>query len=118
MNNAQELVELIRREHGDYFCIAVAGYAEVHIESWNNPLLPPSDQCKALDLKRLKAKVDAGADFIITQLFFDIDIMKNFVQTAREIGIKVPILPGYLPIQNYRSFQKFTVSDLFEIYKR
>ena len=57
-----------REEHGDYFCIAVAGYPEVHTECWNSPDLPPSEQSFALDLQRLKEKVDAGADFIITQV--------------------------------------------------
>ena len=107
-SNAIQLVELIRKEHGDYFCIAVAAYAEVHTESWNNPLLPPSQQCKDLDIDRLRAKIDAGANFIITQFFFDIHIFADFVIRVREAGINVPVLPGYLPIQNYASFQKFT----------
>lgn len=57
-----------RELHGDYFCVAVAGYPEVHTECWNSPDLPPSEQSLALDLQRLKEKVDAGADFIITQV--------------------------------------------------
>jgi methylenetetrahydrofolate reductase (NADPH) len=107
-SNAIQLVELIRKEHGDYFCVAVAAYAEVHTESWNNPLLPPSQQCKDLDMQRLKAKINAGADFIITQFFFDTDLFADFIKRVRAAGITVPILPGYLPIQNFQSFQKFT----------
>lgn len=58
----------VRELHGDWFCIAVAGYPEVHTECWNCPDLPPSEQSLALDLQRLKEKVDAGADLIITQV--------------------------------------------------
>lgn len=88
----------------------MAAYPEVHTECWNNPDLPPSEQSFALDLQRLKDKIDAGADFIITQFFFDIDKFLFFADKCREIGIsaEVPILPGYLPIQNYNSFKKFT----------
>lgn len=108
LNNAVDLIKLIREEHGDYFCVACAGYAEVHTESWNHPDLPPSNESRLLDLERLKMKQDAGADFIITQFFFDVDIMLQWVKDCREMGITIPILPGYLPIQNYNSFCKFT----------
>jgi len=64
-----------REEHGDYFCIAVAGYPEVHTECWNSPDLPPSQQSLALDLQRLKEKVDAGADLIITQVNDDYSLL-------------------------------------------
>ena len=72
-SNAVELVQMIREEHGDYFCVAVAGYPEVHTECWNSPDLPPSEQMRTLDLDRLKLKQDAGADFIITQFFYDVE---------------------------------------------
>lgn len=102
-SNAVELVRLIREEHGegrrrphtrprharppaggsgDYFCIAVAAYPEVHTETWNHPDLPPSNQSRALDLQRLKEKVDAGADFIITQFFYDTDTTINFIKAG------------------------------------
>jgi methylenetetrahydrofolate reductase (NADPH) len=108
LNNAVDLIKLIREEHGDYFCIACAGYAEVHTESWNHPDLPPSKEAKLLDLERLKMKQDAGADFIITQFFFDVENMIQWIKECRTNGILIPILPGYLPIQNYHSFCKFT----------
>lgn len=108
LNNAVDLIRLIREEHGDYFCIACAGYAEVHTESWNHPDLPPSQEARLLDLERLKMKQDAGADFIITQFFFDTDNMLQWIRDCRDLGITIPILPGYLPIQNYNSFCKFT----------
>ncbi|RHY01990.1 hypothetical protein DYB25_002295 [Aphanomyces astaci] len=80
--NAVELIRFIREEHGDWFCIAAAGYAEVHTEAWNNPNLPPSDQVRRVDMLRLKEKQDAGADFIITQFFFDVDNVPPQVEDA------------------------------------
>ncbi|RLN86281.1 hypothetical protein BBJ28_00021425 [Nothophytophthora sp. Chile5] len=108
LSNAVDLIRLIRQEHGDYFCVACAGYAEVHTEAWNHPELPPSNEARALDLQRLRAKQDAGADFIITQFFFDVDNMIQWIADCKAAGISIPILPGYLPIQNYSSFCKFT----------
>ncbi|KAM3577743.1 hypothetical protein VYU27_000287 [Nannochloropsis oceanica] len=109
-SNAVELVQLIRDLHGDWFCVAVAGYPEVHTECWNSPDLPPSEQSQALDLCHLKEKVLAGADFVVSQFFYDVEKFQKFSDKCREIGIpaNVPILPGYLPIQNYKSFRKFT----------
>lgn len=101
-------MRLIREEHGDYFCVAVAGYPEVHTDAWNSTHLPPSDQAKALDLRRLKEKVDAGAQFIITQLFYDPELFLDFRQRCRDLGIEVPIVPGYMIPQTFAGFKQFT----------
>lgn len=74
------------------FCIGVAGYPEKHFEAPNFHK----------DLTNLKNKVENGAHYIITQMFFDFEVYKNFVEKAREIGIKVPILPGIKPITNLK----------------
>jgi methylenetetrahydrofolate reductase (NADPH) len=95
---ACDLVTYIRKSYGDYFCIAVAGYPEGHID---NP-------DKESDILFLKQKVDAGADYIITQLFYDVDNYLNWVQKCRDIGITVPIIPGIMPIQTYNGFKRMT----------
>merc|ERR1719498_1548994 len=95
---ATDLVKYIRQEFGDYFCIGVAGYPEVHLES----------SSREEDLKYMKMKVDAGADLIVTQLFYDNQEFLGFVKSCREMGITVPILPGIMPIQSYAGFKKMT----------
>lgn len=72
------------------------GHPEGHID---NP-------DKEDDLKHLKEKVDAGADIIVTQLFFDVEMFLDFVKRCRAIGINCPILPGILPIQNYNGLKR------------
>ena len=91
---ASELVEFIRL-NGD-FSIGVAGYPEGHIES------PSLDA----DLINLKLKVDAGADFIITQMFFNNEDFYRFRDMAIKKGIAVPIIPGIFPILNYKQIQR------------
>lgn len=93
---ANELVEFIRM--CDDFSIGVAGYPEGHIEA-------PSLQVDMINLKR---KVDAGADFIITQLFFDNDVFYNFRDHAMELKINVPIIPGIFPILNYNQVKRIS----------
>ena len=93
---ANELVEFIRKNYN--FCIGVAGYPEGHVECPD----------KTADLENLKRKVDAGADFIVTQLFFDNRFYFDFVDRARNLGIQVPIIPGIMPILNFKQTQRFT----------
>lgn len=89
------MIRFIKKEHGDYFGISCAGYPEGHPEG-----------SYELDLKYLKKKVDTGADFVITQLFYDCDIFLKFVKDCREIGIKCPIIPGIMPIQRYSTWKR------------
>ncbi|MCX5841718.1 MAG: methylenetetrahydrofolate reductase [NAD(P)H] [Deltaproteobacteria bacterium] len=91
---ANELVSFIRRRN--HFSIGVAGYPEGHIEA-------PSLDADMLNLKR---KVDAGADFITTQLFFNNEAFYRFRDRAWTMGIKIPILPGVFPILNYKQVQR------------
>jgi len=93
---ANELVAFIRKHYD--FCIGVAGYLEGHVECPD----------KKIDLYNLKRKVDAGADFIVTQLFFDNRFYFDFMERAHNIGIKIPIIPGIMPILNVKQTQRFT----------
>ncbi|MDL2141433.1 MULTISPECIES: methylenetetrahydrofolate reductase [NAD(P)H] [Flavobacterium] len=95
LNSGKYLHELMDADNKADFCIGVAGYPEKHLES-------PSLQS---DLKRLKEKVDAGADYVVTQMFFDNAKYFAFVEKAREIGITIPIIPGIKPIAVQRHLQ-------------
>lgn len=130
---ALDLVNYIRAEYGDTFCIAVAGYPEGH----PNVILPVPEGrslsaseearvveivdeagekskhcCSDADFEReityLKAKVDAGADLIITQLFYDAQVFLTFVQQCRSVGITVPIIPGVMPVSTFGGLKRMT----------
>ena len=85
-------VELVRelKESGANFCIGGACYPEIHPESAN----------QKEDIKYLKEKVEAGCEFLTTQMFFDNNLLYNFLYKIREAGITVPIIPGIMPITN------------------
>ncbi len=95
LNSGQYLHEVIETDNCSDFCIGVAGYPEKHMEA-------PSLQT---DLKWLKKKVDLGAHYIVTQMFFDNQKFFDFVKAARAIGITVPIIPGIKPIAVKRHLQ-------------
>ncbi|HXX30740.1 MAG TPA: methylenetetrahydrofolate reductase [NAD(P)H] [Myxococcaceae bacterium] len=95
--HANELVAFIRE--ADYsFCLGGACYPEGHVEA------PSREE----DLRHLKHKVDAGLDFVITQLFFDNAFYFDFVERARRVGVNVPIVPGIMPITNFEQVARFT----------
>jgi len=94
---ANELVSLIKSDYPQ-LGIAVAGYPEVHQEA-------PSAQ---VDLDNLKRKVDSGADIVVTQLFYDNQDFYRFVDQCEKAGIRVPIVPGILPILNLKGILRFT----------
>ncbi|XP_029332448.1 methylenetetrahydrofolate reductase isoform X1 [Mus caroli] len=102
---ATDLVKHIRTEFGDYFDICVAGYPRGH----------PDAESFEDDLKHLKEKVSAGADFIITQLFFEASTFFSFVKACTEIGISCPVLPGIFPIQGYTSLRQLVKLSKLEV---
>ena len=93
-----DLVRYIRKEFGDHFFLGVGGYPDGHQEQ--------SDL--DADISFLKEKVEAGADIVVTQLFYDVDKFLFFRDKCIKAGIKVPIIPGIMPIHNYARFLKFT----------
>jgi len=105
LNYGSDLVKLIRDEFGSYFTICVAGYPNGH----------PDCTSYDDDIQHLKEKVDAGADFIITQLFFKTADHFKFVQDCRNAGITVPILPGVMPIQGYASLRQLVKLSKLEV---
>lgn len=112
MFHIADLVKYIREQYDDYFCIGVAAYPEGHIDSPD----------REVDLQYLKDKQDAGADYVVTQLFYDVDIYLQWLDRCKEIGkslkytvdfflmkgVTIPILPGIMPIQNYGGFRRMT----------
>ncbi len=152
LDKAIDLVRLIRQEHGDYFCIAVAGFPEGHPANAPPLLLSPQKEkmkhnttktavgdelnssdgdgdstssggdkstrraagtlmqgaCSSEDIQHLKEKIDAGADFVLTQFFYDPLVFLRYLEQCRSSGVKCPIIPGIMPIQGYNSFDKMT----------
>ncbi|GMI13625.1 hypothetical protein TrLO_g8557 [Triparma laevis f. longispina] len=131
---ALDLVKFIRAEYGDEFGISIAGYPEGHpnaitvlkdgeednlsekeklrVSSSEKDGVVTKCVCRDEDYKKemeyLKLKYDAGADFIITQMFFDTDVFKNFCDDCKEYGIDCPIVPGIMCINNFGGFFRMT----------
>lgn len=93
--NAIDLVRELKESDAD-FCIGGACYPEIHPESSN----------QKEDIKYLKEKVDAGCDFLTTQMFFDNNLLYNFLYKIREAGITVPVIPGIMPITNANQVER------------
>lgn len=111
---SSELAADIRRQFSDHFSIGVAGFPEGHL------LCPDREK----DCDYLKMKIDAGADFVITQLFFDNNDYYAYVDRLRKRNVQVPVVPGILPVTDYGALQRFAslcgatitreIKDIFE----
>jgi len=95
---ASELVEFIRKETGDWFWIDVAAYPEMH----------PQARSPQEDLQNFNRKIKAGANSAITQYFYNADAYFRFVESARDLGIETPVVPGVMPITNYTQLMRFS----------
>jgi methylenetetrahydrofolate reductase (NADPH) len=95
---ANELVAFIRAETGDWFHVEVAGYPEYHPQARN-----PHD-----DLANFKRKVEAGANSAITQYFYNCDAYEHFVDQCEALGLRIPIVPGIMPIANFSKIARFS----------
>lgn len=102
---AMDMVKFIREKFKDMFSIGVAGYPAGH----------PESKSFETDLVYLKQKVDAGADFIVTQLFFDVSTFVTFVTSCRSLGVTCPIIPGVLPIRSADSLRHITTLSKLEV---
>ncbi len=91
-----ELIELLRSDFG--FAVGAAAFPEVH----------PEAESSEADIRFLRAKQEAGAQFLITQLFYDNELYFDFVARAREAGITVPIIPGIMPVTSFRNIKRIT----------
>jgi len=94
---ANELVSFIRKEHGDGFKIEVAAYPEMHPQA-----AKPSE-----DFEYFRRKVEAGADAALTQLFYNADVYFDFMERCEKAGIKIPIVPGIMPITSFANTMRF-----------
>merc|ERR1719174_720830 len=99
-SHAIDLVRFIRKEFGDYFCIGIAAYPEGHLDA----------ESFDKDLQFYKDKVDAGADFAVTQLFYDTNLYFEFLKKSHAIGVpkSFDVFPGLMPIQSYAGFRRMT----------
>jgi len=95
---ANELVEFIRTETGDHFHIEVAAYPEFHPQARN----------AESDLANFKRKVEAGANSALTQYFYNIDAYLRFVDDCETLNVTIPIVPGIMPITNYKQLARFS----------
>ena len=122
------MVKYIRKNYGDYFGISVAGYPEGHpnvlhevkdkstlsaseltrVVENSDGIFVCNDEDYEKELAYLKEKVDAGADFIITQMFFDVEVFFKFCDDCKARGINCPIMPGIMLIQAYGGFKRMT----------
>ncbi|ORY79008.1 methylenetetrahydrofolate reductase-domain-containing protein [Protomyces lactucae-debilis] len=104
---AVDLVRYIRKQYGDWFCIGVAAYPEGHADNTHPEHMDP-----ASELPFLAAKVQAGADFILTQLFYDVDAFLKFQKLLSEYEggmlARVPLIPAIMPIQSYQTLMRMT----------
>lgn len=133
-NCALDLVKYIRKETGDYFCQAVAGYPEGHPDAMDviegglaslsesekrrcrvavgadgkEVVTVCRDAAFAKEMKYMKEKVDAGSQLIITQMFLDPQVFIDFVKACREWGINVPVIPGIMCLNGYGGFKRMT----------
>lgn len=99
---ASDLVKYIKYKYGNEFCIGVAGYPEGHFDSSGE-----YDQDPIRDLVYLKQKIDAGADFVITQLFYDVDKFLEFEMMFRQqVSKNIPLFPGLMPINSFHLFNR------------
>jgi len=125
---ALDLVKHMRATHGDYFCISVAGYPEGHpnvihkVEDESklteseltrvvrnaDGVFVCSDEDYEKEMAYLKEKYDAGADLIITQMFFETAVFVKFAKDCKERGILCPVMPGIMLIQAYGGFSRMT----------
>jgi len=103
MNKGKYLDDLVENGTRTDFCIGVAGYPEKHFEAPNN----------RIDLQYTKAKIDAGADYIVTQMFFDNQQFFQYVEDCRAVGIDVPIVPGLKPLT--KAYQLNSIPRIFHV---
>lgn len=95
---ANELVEFIRSETGDHFHVEVAAYPEIH----------PQAVDAETDLANFKRKVDAGANSALTQYFYNPDAYFRFIDDCEQVNIDIPVIPGIMPITNYKQLARFS----------